>query len=56
VDIAIDTVHLVDTVKLNFERGAELVLAGTIQFAASIQAAKGALSEDYPSLTVPQVS
>lgn len=56
MDIAIDTVHLVDTVKLNFKRGAELVLAGTIQFAASIQAAKAALSEDYPSLMIPQVS
>ncbi|GAQ78942.1 Diphthamide biosynthesis protein [Klebsormidium nitens] len=54
VDIAIDTAHLVSTVKLNFARGADLVLAGTIQFAAAVQAARGALAEDFPSLVVPQ--
>ena len=37
VDIGIDVAHLVDSVRLNFKRGARLALAGTIQFAGSIQ-------------------
>ena len=38
VDIGIDVAHLADSVRLNFELGARLALAGTIQFAGSIQA------------------
>ena len=38
VDIGFDVAHLVDTVRLNFEAGARLALAGTIQFAGSMQA------------------
>jgi len=38
VDIGIDVAHLADSVRLNFERGSWLALAGTIQFAGSIQA------------------
>ena len=37
VDIAVDVLHLVATVAANFPAGANLVLAGTIQFASSIQ-------------------
>lgn len=39
----------------NFPAGTKLVLAGTIQFASCIQAARQALAADYPHLTVPQV-
>ena len=38
VDIGIDVAHLVASVRLNFAAGARLALAGTIQFAGSIQA------------------
>ena len=38
VDIGIDVHHLVETVRFNFAAGAQLALAGTIQFASSIQA------------------
>ena len=41
VDIGIDVAHLVDSVRLNFDSGAHLALAGTIQFAGSIQARLG---------------
>ena len=39
----------------NFAAGARLVLAGTIQFASCIAAAKQQLLGDYPHLAVPQV-
>ena len=41
--------------RLNFPAGARLVLAGTIQFASCIQAAKLALAADYPHIAIPQV-
>lgn len=50
----IDIEHLIASVRLNFERGSRLVIAGTIQFASSIQAARRELAGDYPSLAVPQ--
>jgi 2-(3-amino-3-carboxypropyl)histidine synthase len=54
VDIAFDTQHLVDCVCANFEEGASLVLAGTIQFASAIQDVRARLSERFPRLAVPQ--
>ena len=45
VDIKIDTKHLVDTVLLNFEPGAHLVMVSTIQFVAALQAAGKALRD-----------
>ncbi|EIE19179.1 hypothetical protein COCSUDRAFT_19880 [Coccomyxa subellipsoidea C-169] len=54
VDIKIDVQHFVDSVMLNFEPGARLVLAGTIQFAASIQTAREQLAPHFPSLAIPQ--
>ena len=44
----------VDTRRLNFEPSMRLVLAGTIQFAASLQAAREQLAPCYASLRVPQ--
>jgi 2-(3-amino-3-carboxypropyl)histidine synthase len=38
VDIKCDVGHLVATVRLNFEPHMRLILAGTIQFASSMQA------------------
>ena len=40
--------------RLNFPAGSRLALAGTIQFAASLQLARAALAEDFPALAVPQ--
>ncbi|CAL8464545.1 g4080 [Coccomyxa elongata] len=54
VDIKIDIQHFVDSVKLNFEPGTRLVMAGTIQFAASIQTAREQLAPQFPSLAIPQ--
>ena len=54
VDIAFDTQHLVDCVCANFEEGASLVLAGTIQFASAIQDVRGKLAKRFPALVVPQ--
>ena len=54
VDIAFDTQHLVDSVCANFEEGASLVLAGTIQFASAIQDVRARLASRFPSVTIPQ--
>ncbi|XP_052113840.1 2-(3-amino-3-carboxypropyl)histidine synthase subunit 1-like [Arachis duranensis] len=55
VDIKIDVSHLVDTFKLNLEsRAKNLVLAGTIQFASAIRAAKPELEKSGFSVLVPQ--
>ena len=54
VDIAIDTEHLVATMQRNFKRDDRLVVAGTIQFAGAMQAAKAALRSHFSSVTVPQ--
>ncbi|KAL4337987.1 hypothetical protein AHAS_Ahas12G0165100 [Arachis hypogaea] len=55
VDIKIDVSHLVDTVKLNLEsRAQNLVLAGTIQFASAIRAAKPELEKSGFRVLVPQ--
>lgn len=54
VDIKINMQHFVDSVKHNFKATDKLALAGTIQFATSIQAAKAALSADFPVLDIPQ--
>ena len=54
VDIRFDAAHLLACVRANFAPGARLALAGTIQFAAAVHAARAALAADYPSLTVPQ--
>ena len=40
--------------RLTFPPGSRLLLAGTIQFASSLQAARAALAGAYPSLAVPQ--
>lgn len=37
VDIKIDTMHFIETLKLNFEPGCRLALVSTIQFVAALQ-------------------
>ncbi|KAL4430651.1 hypothetical protein ABPG75_005907 [Micractinium tetrahymenae] len=53
VDIKMDTEHFVASVRHNFPAGSRLVLAGTIQFASCIQAARQQLEAEY-EITVPQ--
>lgn len=40
--------------RLTFPPTSRLILAGTIQFAASLHAARAALATEYPHITVPQ--
>jgi 2-(3-amino-3-carboxypropyl)histidine synthase len=54
VDIKMDTEHFISCVRTNFPPGSRLILAGTIQFAASMQLARTTLLTDYPEITVPQ--
>jgi 2-(3-amino-3-carboxypropyl)histidine synthase len=54
VDVRADVEHLVGCVRATFAPGAPLALAGTVQFAASVQAARAALAGDFPRLAVPQ--
>ncbi|KAI8051323.1 putative diphthamide synthesis protein-domain-containing protein [Syncephalis plumigaleata] len=53
VDIGIDTEHFVNTVRNNVEFGKRIVLVGTIQFVAALQAARSILEADY-EIAVPQ--
>jgi len=54
VDIQIDLTHFVATIKHNFTPGYKLAMVSTIQFAASLQAAKQELADVFPSVAVPQ--
>ncbi|KAI8104283.1 hypothetical protein M9434_002843 [Picochlorum sp. BPE23] len=54
VDIKMDLEHFVESFKLNFDPSMRIILAGTIQFASSMHAAKTMLSAEYPHITVPQ--
>ena len=54
VDIKMDIEHFVGCVQATIPRGQRLILAGTIQFAASTQVARAQLLAHYPHITVPQ--
>ena len=54
VTITIDVPHLVETVKANFNPSARLLVAGTIQFAPALRAARAALQPVFASVTLPQ--
>jgi len=54
VDIQIDVDHLVESLKANFKPEEHIILAGTIQFAASLQLAKNKLKNYFKNLTIPQ--
>ncbi|XP_059143770.1 2-(3-amino-3-carboxypropyl)histidine synthase subunit 1-like isoform X2 [Physella acuta] len=51
VDIKIDTMHFIETLKLNFEPGSRLALVSTIQFVAALQSARQQLSPEYTVIT-----
>lgn len=54
VDIQIDPMHLIDTIKLNFELGTKLGLVSTIQFVATLQGVSKKLNELGYEVSVPQ--
>lgn len=58
VDIQIDSVHLVETIKHNFPPSTRLYMLGTIQFAGSMYIVKTALEEYFKegngSIAIPQ--
>lgn len=53
VDIKIDIVHFLETVRFNFEPGSHIALVSTIQFVPALQAASKDLNKDY-KITTPQ--
>ena len=54
VDVRFDAQHLAACVAADFAPGARLALAGTIQFAGALAAARAALAPAFPTLAVPQ--
>lgn len=54
VDIKIDAVHFLNTLKLNFPKQLKLGLVSTIQFVATIQGVAAELRQDGYEITVPQ--
>ncbi|CAH1991158.1 unnamed protein product [Acanthoscelides obtectus] len=55
VDIKIDPLHFIDTVKYNFSASEKLALVSTIQFVTTLQAAAVNLRENGYSVTIPQI-
>lgn len=55
VDIKIDPLHFIDTVKLNFTPSCKIVLVSTIQFVSTIQAAANKLRELKYDISIPQI-
>ncbi|XP_078080794.1 2-(3-amino-3-carboxypropyl)histidine synthase subunit 1 [Mustelus asterias] len=53
VDIKIDGVHFIDTVRFNFPKGSTLALVSTIQFVAALQSTSQELRSEY-DICVPQ--
>lgn len=54
VDIKIDVLHFIETLKLNFATSIRLGLVSTIQFVATLQAVANQLRDDGYDITVPQ--
>ncbi|KAF2901160.1 hypothetical protein ILUMI_05036 [Ignelater luminosus] len=54
VDIKIDVLHFIETLKLNFMTNIRLGLVSTIQFVATLQAVANQLREERYDVTVPQ--
>lgn len=54
VDIKIDNVHFVETIKYNFEPETRIALVSTIQFVAALQGVAEELRETF-SVVIPQV-
>ena len=56
VDIKLDSLHFIETLKANLDRGQKLSLVSTIQFVATLQAAATDLREAGFNVEIPQVS
>ncbi|XP_023015032.1 diphthamide biosynthesis 1 [Leptinotarsa decemlineata] len=54
VDIKIDPLHFIDTVKVNFNTSEKIALVSTIQFVTTLQAAAASLREMGYDISVPQ--
>lgn len=54
VDIKIDSLHFVDTIKLNITSGKKLALVSTIQFVATLHSVANDLREAGYNVSVPQ--
>lgn len=54
VDIKIDTLHFIDTIKFNFSKELKLAFVSTIQFVTTLQASANELRKDGYSITIPQ--
>lgn len=54
VEIKIDTNRLINTIRLNIDNSNNIILAGTIQFASAIRAAKLELERHGFRVTIPQ--
>lgn len=55
VDIKLDSLHFIDSIKANLKRESRLSLVSTIQFVASLQAAARELREEGYQVDIPQV-
>jgi len=55
VDIKIDVLHFVETLKLNFSKNDLLGLVSTIQFVPTLHVAAGKLKEDGYNVKIPQI-
>ena len=54
VNMKIDLQHLIESVKLTFDRDTRIILAGTIQFNKEMHAAKKVFKEHFASVHIPQ--
>ena len=55
VDIKLDSLHFIESIKANLDRSDRLSLVSTIQFVASLQAAARELREEGYTVDIPQV-
>jgi len=54
VDIKIDSLHFIETIKANLEKEGQISIVSTIQFVATLQAAAKELREEGYNIQVPQ--
>ena len=54
VDIKLDSLHFIESIKANLARSSRLSLVSTIQFVASLQAAARELREEGFTVDIPQ--
>lgn len=54
VDIKIDTLHFLETIKTNFQSSVKIALVSTIQFVSTLHHAANELRESGYAVTIPQ--